>query len=201
MAGDEEGLGDPVEDCVSITAVAALERVPLRLLVAVGVGCDRFNHVSDAASLRAVAELTARGGFLGAVALEPDGAPFRFYRDCVDHLDGRQTFRSVLAGAILSACEGGFGAGAVPDRLATRVGAGGVYLWPLMSVLWAFDVPRLAERSLMSAWIRDAPTVMACYAAIEDGRRALGDRLRPVEDLPRHADWRHRGPSMFPPRR
>ena len=68
MAGDEEGLGDPIEDAVSVTTVAGLDGLRAKILVSVGFGADRFNHVSDAASLRAVAELTARGGFLGAIA-------------------------------------------------------------------------------------------------------------------------------------
>jgi len=195
MVGDEEGLGDPIEDCVSVTAVAGLSRIEAKILVNVGLGCDRFNHVSDAASLRAVAELSASGGFLGAVGLEPDGACFRFYRDCVDHVDARQPFRSVLAGAIISAGEGQFGSTLAP-RLASRVVPGGVFLWPLMSTLWAFDVARVAERSLMSRWIRDAQTVAECHAAVEAGRAAL-PRIRPVENLPRHEAARGRSPGFF----
>lgn len=191
MRGDEEGLGDPIEDCVSVTTVAGLTGVD-RLLLTVGLGADRYNHVSDAASLRAVAELTAAGGFLGAVAFTPDDLAFRFYRDCLDHLDARQEFRSVLAGAIVTAGEGHHGRDVVPPRLASRVRPGELFLWPLMPVLWGFDPVRVAERSLMSSWIRDQPTVVACHAAIAAGRAALGDRLRTVEDTPRHHELRGR---------
>jgi Protein of unknown function (DUF1152) len=75
MAGDEEGLGDPIEDAVSVAAVASLGGLRLKALISVGLGADRYNQVSDAASLRAVAELTRAGGFLGALGLEPDGPP------------------------------------------------------------------------------------------------------------------------------
>lgn len=196
MAGDEEGLGDPIEDCVSITAVSALEGLDAKILISVGLGCDRFNHVSDAASLRAVAELTRAGGFLGAVALEPSSAAFRFYRDALDFIDERQPFRSVLSGAVVSSAEGHFGAEHVPDRLRARVGAGQAYLWPLMAILWAFDVDAVAARSLMSRWIRDQDTVLACYAAVDEGRRSLPGR-RPVEELPRHEDMRGPYPGFF----
>lgn len=37
-----------------------------------GFGADRYNQVSDASSLRAVAELTQMGGFLGCIAIEKD---------------------------------------------------------------------------------------------------------------------------------
>jgi hypothetical protein len=195
MAGDEEGLGDPIEDCVSVATVAALAGLKARILVTVGMGCDRYNHVSDAASLRAIAELSAMGGFLGATALDPNSAVFRFYRDALDHVDARQQFRSVLAGAIVSAGEGHFGASAVPPRLKTRVQPGEVFLWPLMPMLWGFDVERVAQRSLMVGWIRDARSVIECYAAVEKGRREVV--LRPVEDLPRHVDARSRHPGLF----
>lgn len=192
MRGDEEGLGDPIEDCVSVTTVAALPGVE-KLLLTVGLGADRYNHVSDAASLRAVAELTAAGGFLGAVALAPEDESFRFYRDCLDHIEARQTFRSVLAGAIVTAGEGHHGRERVPPRLRERVRPGELFLWPLMPVLWGFDPVRVVERSLMAGWLRDEPTVRGCHAAIARGRAALGDRLRPVEDLPRHHELRGPG--------
>lgn len=188
MRGDEEGLGDPIEDCVSVTTVAGLGVESL--LLTVGLGADRFNHVSDAASLRAVAELTAAGGFLGAVALAPDDPAFRFYRDCLDHIEARQEFRSVLAGAIVTAGEGHYGRETVPPRLASRVGPGELYLWPLMPVIWGFEPARVVERSLMSGWLRDQHTVAGCHAALAAGRAALGDRVRDVEDTPRHHELR-----------
>jgi hypothetical protein len=190
MVGDEEGLGDPIEDCVSVTTVAFLEEVRPKILISLGLGCDRFNNVSDAASLRAVAELTAEGGFLGAVALEPTSTGFLFYRDCLDHINGRQQFRSVLAGAIASAGEGHFGGDPIPPRLQSRVAPGEIFLWPLMSVLWAFDVEKVAARSRMSKWLRNSTSVRECYWAVAEGRRQLGAGLREVENFPLHDEMR-----------
>jgi len=189
MRGDEEGLGDPIEDCVTVTTVAQLDGVE-SLLITVGLGADRYNQVSDASSLRAIAELTAAGGFLGAVAIAPDGPAFDFYRACLEHIEARQEFRSVLAGAIVAAGEGGFGGDAVP-RLASRVRGNTLYLWPLMPILWGFDPAVVAARSLLSPWIRDAKTVDECYQAVSAGRLAAG--VRAVENLPRHEELR--GPS------
>ena len=140
MAGDEEGLGDPIEDAVSVTTVACLNGLKARILISIGLGTDRFNHVSDAASLRAISELTRMGGFLGAVSLEPSGDGPCLYRSCLDHIYERQGFRSVLAGTITSAVDGYFGMEQVPPILRGRVEPGQLYLWPLMAVLWAFDV-------------------------------------------------------------
>jgi hypothetical protein len=190
MVGDEEGLGDPIEDAVSINAVASLGGLRAKVLVVIGLGTDRFNHVSDAASLRAVAELTRAGGFLGAVSLEPSAPGSVFYRGCLEHIYQRQRFRSVLAGTIDSAIQGWFGRDEVPPIVGPRVQPGDLYLWPLMAVLWGFDVEVVARRSLIGGWIRDCRSVPECYAELSKGRVALGARLRGVENIPRHEDMR-----------
>lgn len=186
MVGDEEGLGDPVEDAVSVATVAGLHGLKFKVLISIGLGADRFNTVSDAASLRAVAELTAQGGFLGACSLEPTNPGFQFYKDCVAHVYQRQTFHSVASGAIISAVEGYYGDEEVPPLLQTRVKKGTCYLWPLMGMLWAFDVDTVAARSLIAGWICACETPFDCYIAIDLERANLGTRLRNIEQLPVH---------------
>ena len=199
MVGDEDGLGDPIEDCVSVTTVASLAELKTKILISIGLGCDRYNHVSDAASLRAIAELTAQGGFLGAVGLQPSSAGFRFYRNCLDHIYARQGFHSVIGDAISASIEGHFGSEYVPTRLKSRVRPGELFLWPVMAVLWAFDVDSAARRSLMSKWICDETSVLGCYDAVRSGRLALEDRLRRVEDCPRHEELRGDFPNLWQP--
>src|SRR5262249_53701752 len=151
---------------VSVAAVASLSGLRAKVLVVVGLGTDRFNHVSDAASLRAVAELTRAGGFLGAVSLEPSAPGSVFYRACLEHIYQRQRFRSVLAGTIGSAIQGWFGSDTVPPILEPRVQQGELFFWPLMAVLWGFDVEAVAQRSLIGSWIRDCRSVPECYAEL-----------------------------------
>lgn len=186
MVGDEAGLGDPIEDAVSVAAVAALSAPETKLLVSIGFGADRFNQVSDAASLRAVAELTATGGFLGAVSLESRQPGFQLYRAAIEHIYERQTFRSALSGFILSAGEGHFGSEIVPSWLASRVQPGGFFVWPLMAMAWGFDVEAVAERSRVVDWIRDCTTVRDCHIALYSGRECLP--VREIEDLPRQRE-------------
>jgi hypothetical protein len=199
MIGDEEGLGDPIEDCVSVTTVASLTEIKTRILISIGLGCDRHNHVSDAASLRAIAELTAQGGFLGAVVLQPGSVGYRFYKNGLDHIYERQGFRSVVGDVITASAEGHFGSEYIPARLKSRVDPGEMFLWPMMAVLWAFDVDVVARRSLMSTWICDQTTVLGCYDAVRAGRVALQDRLRRVEDCPRHEELRGDFPNLWLP--
>jgi len=191
MVGDEEGLGDPIEDATSVAAVASLDSLKLKLLFCISLGTDRYLHVSDAASLRAVAELTVSGGFRGALSLTPDHPGFKFYQNCIEYIYARQGFRSVHVGMILSSVTGHFGGDSVPPPLVeTRVKADKLFVWPLMAMLWAFDVDRVAARSQIAKWIRDCETTLDAYVALEKGREALGDNLRSVENLPRHEDMR-----------
>lgn len=190
MVGDEEGLGDPIEDAVSVGAVAELEGVALKILISIGLGADRFNQVSDAASLRAIAELTAAGGFLGAVSLEPTSTDFAFYKRGIEAIYARQTFRSALTGFILSAAEGHYGSAVVPPILKSRVRPGQFFIWPLMAMLFAFEVEAVARRSLILKWICDCATVPDCHLALLGGRAELGRALRGIENFPRHEDMR-----------
>ncbi len=188
MRGDEEGLGDPIEDAVSLAAVAALEGPKLKLLCSIGLGADRFNGVSDASSLRAIAEITEAGGFLGSVSLEPTSPGYRFYKRCIEHVYENQTFRSALTGFILSATEGHFGGDVVPSVLRSRVRPGRFFVWPLMAMIWAFDVEVVARRSKIIGWIRDCTTVRDCHLALRRGRASLAEGPRDVENLPRQEE-------------
>jgi hypothetical protein len=190
MRGDEDGLGDPVEDAVSVATVAGLD-VKLKFLISIGLGTDRYNNVSDAATLRAIAELTAAGGFHGAVSLEPNHDGLQFYRKCIEHIYWKQTFRSVIAGMIISAAEGHYGGETVPPIVGERLQTGTFFIWSLMAILWAFDVNKVAERSLMVDWIKDGQTQMECLMQIYIQRDKLGKR--DIENLPRHEDMRGHG--------
>lgn len=182
-------FGDPIEDAVSVTTVASLN-LKAKILICTGLGADRFNHVSDAASLRAIAELTKMDGFLGCASIERSSDSHSFYRGCLEHIYERQEFRSDLAGIIASAAEGCFASEFIPALLPNRVNEGEIYLWPLMAMLWAFDVDKVAERSLIANWIRSCQTGSECEEAIEAGRRRLGPRLRDVENLPPYEEMR-----------
>lgn len=187
---DDGAARDPIEDAVSLGTVASLGPDLVRILVSVGLGTDRYNHVSNASSLRAIAELTHLGGFLGSVSLEPSGPCFRFYRDCLEHIYRAQGFRSVLAGTVASAIQGWFGRRRRAPLVAGLVREGELFLWPLMAVLWAFDVDVVARRSLVVNWIAECPTVREYTDAYLAGRDGLGMTLRDVENFSLYEEMR-----------
>ena len=193
MRGDEYGLGDPIEDTVSVTAASELSEeedgVHTKLLISAGFGMDRFNNVCDADGLRAIAELSQSGGFRGSISIEPTADAFIFYRNAVDFLNERATFRSVMTAGLVAAVEGSFGY-TVPKVVASRVREGHLFVWPLMGMLFAFDTDAVARRSLLAPLLRDLEHRVQCDDRLEEMRRDLraAGKLRDIAELPTHQE-------------
>lgn len=224
MKGDEAGLGDPIEDAASVAAVASLPNtvpapktttkakaaaaaaaaatvdfVPVRVLVALGFGCDRFNTVEDRDSFAAIAELTAltrppanaietdhcgkdtsaaphqpaMPGFLGVLAMERFSAAAQFYSDLIDFTQDKYSFRSVIANSIVETTRGAFGDKVVPPTLRGRVAPGQLDLWPLMSFAFAFDPRLMMRRSLLCPLLAPCKTTDDMYFALNRMRKEL----------------------------
>jgi len=191
MAGDESGLGDPIEDAVSIGAISRVSTptVIFRFLMCVGLGADRFNDVSDASSLRAISELTEAGGFLGGICIEPSSEGFLFYKKALDYIYTQQQFQSVLSGVIVCSVEGCYGSSTVPDFLkkSRRVKRGDVFLWPLSGIIWAFNINVVAERSKIVSWISECTSPHECARALFTRRSEIF--VKAVEELPVHKEY------------
>lgn len=186
MAGDESGLGDPIEDAVTVTTVARLPHLKEKILIAIGAECDRFNSVSDGATCRGMAELRARGGFSGSMAIEPTSSGLRFYGDCIDYMQRHASFRSVVSNSIVESARGSYGSETVTEPLRGRVQPDELFLWPPMSELFAFLPEAIVERRLFCNSIVDCYTVDQCYQILRQIRAKLEKerRLRPVERFP-----------------
>ena len=65
---------------------------------------------------------------------------------------------------------------------------GRFFVWPLMAMIWAFDVEAVARRSKIVGWIRECTTVRDCHLALRRGRDLLAEGPREVENLPRQED-------------
>ena len=195
MVGDEDGLGDPIEDAVSIGAIFSLASpsVKYSFLLCVGIGADRYNDVSDTASLRAIAELTAAGGFRGGFCLEPNSDAFLFYKNAVQYIYANQSFQSVLAGVIVSSIEGYFGSETIPDFVtqSNRLRPGDIYFWPISGMVFAFDIKAVAERSQIIKWIYDCTSVKDCHNTLRACRSDMGrsGAVKPEENLPIHSQF------------
>eukprot|EP00928_Gymnodinium_smaydae_P046127 TRINITY_DN30729_c0_g1_i1.p1 TRINITY_DN30729_c0_g1~~TRINITY_DN30729_c0_g1_i1.p1 ORF type:complete len:539 (+),score=89.14 TRINITY_DN30729_c0_g1_i1:46-1662(+) len=187
MAGDEEQLATIEEDHISLLAAHDIQReeLSLRALVVLGLGVDRFHGCSDAASLRAVAELTAAGGLLGMQQLQADSEPVRFYREAVEYADERAASSSIVAHSVLSAIEGRYGNFHANERTAGSV----LYINPMMAMMWSFDLDHVLRRwrPTLADLLRRTRTRTDVQAAIRDFRADLEakNQILAVEEFPR----------------
>lgn len=178
LRGDEAGLGTPAEDMASLAAVAAMN-VPTRVVACVGFGVDTYHGVCHANWLENVAALTAEGAFLGATALLERMPEVRMYIDAVNAADvatSRQP--SIVNGSIVSAIEGHFG----DYHRNSRTQSSKLFINPLMSLLWTFDLTAVARRNLYLDRLADTETNWDVHLAIERFSETV--RRRPWETIP-----------------
>jgi hypothetical protein len=151
MRGDEAGLGTPQEDVASIAAVDALD-VAHKILVCLGFGVDTFHGVCHAQFLEAVADLIRDNGFLGAWTVTREMPEAQLYREAAEFVHAAMPHHpSIVSSSILSAIDGRFG-----DYHQTRRTEGSeLFINPLMSLYWSFQVEAVARRNLYLDLVRD----------------------------------------------
>lgn len=178
LRGDEAGLGTPAEDMASLAAVAAIP-VPTRVVACVGFGIDAYHGVCHANWLENVAALAAEGAFLGATALLERMPEVRLYLDAVNTADVETSHQpSIVNGSIVSAIEGRFG----DYHRNARTQSSTLFINPLMSLLWTFDLAAVAHRNLYLDLLADTQTSWDIHLAIERFSETV--RRRPREAIP-----------------
>ena len=178
LRGDEAGLGTPAEDMASLADVAAVE-LPTRMVACVGFGIDTYHGVCHANWLENVAALSADGAFLGATALLERMPEVRLYLDSVNAAEiatARQP--SIVNGSIASAIEGRFG----DYHRTLRTQSSRLFINPLMSLLWVFDLAAVARRNLYLERLAKTETSWDIQLAIAEFSETVSHR--PWEAIP-----------------
>lgn len=140
MFGDEEKLGTPSEDHTSIAAIMHLDNVPIKLLACLGFGVDKFHGVSHGLFLENVAAIEQDGGFLGAFSVSRHTKEGGMYMEAYEYVQSKMQ-PSIVCSSIISAMEGKFG-----DFHPTHRTTGSkLFINPLMSMYWTFDLATVAK--------------------------------------------------------
>jgi hypothetical protein len=179
MRGDENGLGTPHEDMVSLLAADATAGVARKYLVCVGFGIDTYHGICHAQFLENVAALVESSSYLGAWSLTREMQEFAFYREAYDFVEARMPRRpSIVNTSIISAVQGWFG-----NRHATNRTAGSdLFINPLMALYWAFQLEDVARRNLYLDYIRHTNTYGELDLAIESFRAT--QQTKPWKRIP-----------------
>lgn len=174
MRGDEDGLGTPHEDAASITAVHQLQ-VEHKMLACLGFGVDHYHGVSNFLTFEAIADLTRNKGFLGMFSLTEDMPEAKQYREAAEYVFQRMPRDiSIVSSSILSALAGHYG-----DYHATARTVGST-LWinPLMSAYWCFQLDSVAERILYLEEMKDTEDYLEVRDLINRFRSTIGKKRR-----------------------
>ncbi len=178
MRGDEAGLGTPHEDILSLAVTHDLD-IPTKLMACLGFGIDAFHGVCHAHMLENVAELAKNDAFLGTFSLLKQMSEAQRYLKAVDYSNTRTPgLESIVNNSIASAVEGHYG----NHHRTNRVRQSRLWINPLMSIYWAFELAPVAERILYLDHIKDTETFQDVIVALEAWER---DRpRRPRRDIP-----------------
>ncbi len=167
LRGDEAGLGTPEEDLTSVAALAALDDVPHRLVVSVGFGVDAHHGVNHVQVLENIAALERDGAYLGAFSLSRATREGALYLDAVAHAHQHTPDRpSIVNGSVAAAVRGSFG----DVRFTDRTRGSELFVNPLMSLYFAFDLPGLAARCLYLDRIEDTHLMRQVHSRIAEFR-------------------------------
>ncbi len=169
MRGDESGLGTPTEDMVSLAAVNLLD-VKNRFVFCLGFGVDTYHGVCHSHFLENVSALSKKGGFIGSQSLLEHMPEVKFYLDAVRYSEKNMpTFSSIVNTSIASAIEGQFG----DYHRTERTRSSELYINPLMSMYWGFDLAVLADHSLYLDRLRTTESIWDVNIVIESFRSEL----------------------------
>jgi hypothetical protein len=163
MFGDEAGLGTPIEDMTSLAAVGQI-RIAQRHVACLGFGIDAYHGVCHAHFLENVATLERDGAYHGAFSVPRNTADGAFYLKAVAHAESHHRQRpSIVNGSIAAAVEGKFG----DVQFSERTAGTELFINPLMSLYFTFDLMGLCNRNQYLRELVDAPSVFHVDAIIK----------------------------------
>ncbi len=179
MFGDEEGLGTPQEDLTSMSAVYQTS-ISKKFLVCLGFGVDHFHGVSHYHFLENVASLAKDGGFLGVFSALKEMPEVQQFLALVESVNSQMTgSQSIVSNSIKSAIEGEYG----DYHTVKRTGDSNLWINPLMSMYWCFDLKAVMKKNLYYHFIKDTNSVGEFNNILSDFRNSL-DNVRQKRQIP-----------------
>jgi len=144
MFGNEEDLGTPTEDMTSICAVNMLTNVKQKILFNIGFGVDCHHGVCHSHYLENVCAIGQAGGFFGTFSLLHTHEEAKRFEEIFEACN---PVNSIVCSSVLSAVQCKFG-NTHSKHTASRTGGSKLYISPIMSMYWAFDLGTVAKHVL-----------------------------------------------------
>lgn len=179
MFGDEDGLGTPQEDVCSMAAVYR-SGVKKQFLLSVGFGIDHFHGVSHFRFLENVAQVAKEGGYLGMFQITKEMEEASKYIEAIKFANEKMKGKeSIVSNSIVSALEGEYG----NHHRTKRTAGSELWINPLMTIYWCFDLRRLIRKIKYYDKIKDVNTISEFNGQLSKYRNELSE-LRVKKQIP-----------------
>ncbi|KAG2387157.1 hypothetical protein C9374_001489 [Naegleria lovaniensis] len=189
MRGNEEQLGSPHEDCMSIAGVYAISEnvLPMdkRIMTCIGFGVDHFHGVHSSLFFENTSSIISQydGGFKGAFSVLKEWNCFVLFKQACDYAFKKMPHNaSIVSSSIIAAIEGHYG-NYHPPEIKDRVKYSTLYINPMMGMYWVYSVKAIANQLMYLSFIKDSQSMME----VADGLRKYRNSLKTF-----------RKPSPFP---
>jgi len=183
MRGNEDKLGSPNEDMLSICSVDKVKTVKAsnKFLVAIGWGIDAYHGVSHSLVLENIARLIDEDGYLGAFPLVKEMSEAQKYRELSEYAFKRGDDASIVASSILAAVVGHFG----NYHSTPRTEDSELFINAFMSFYWCFRLKPVAEGVFYLPRIAQSKSFAEILSTIGSYRSALpAAQIRPHKQFP-----------------
>ncbi len=179
LRGDEAEIGTLLEDAVSLIAVSELKEIPVRLIACLGLGAEQ--EITYAHVFENMAKLTEMGAFVGTCSLVKEMPTYQAYEEAVLFVF-EQPYQdtSVINASVISAVRGHYG----NHHLTEKTRGSRLWISPLISVYWFFELSAVARRNLLFSEIRWTDTITEAYRGLLKARRNLATRKKSAIPLP-----------------
>ncbi len=147
--GDELRVGTLVEDSVSLIAVSELKEVATRMVICVGLGAEQ--DMAYAHTMENIAALGRRGAFYGSCSLLKQMESYQLYENAVLYAQAKpRQDPSVINSSLISSVQGQYG----DFHLTNKTRGSKLWISPLMSIYWFFDLMPIARRNMLYEALR-----------------------------------------------
>lgn len=171
MRGDEAEMGTVLEDACSLAAVSQLEGLSFRGIACIGLGAEQ--EVSYGQLFQNISALAEMEAFQGTCSLLKQMACYKAYESAVQYThEKRGQDPSVINASIISAVQGNFG----DFHLTEKTKGSRLWISPLMSIYWFFDLQGVADRNLFLPTLRRSSSFREALQAIADCRNMVPPR-------------------------
>lgn len=166
--GDEQHLGTLVEDSVSLIAVSELKDIATRMVICVALGAEQ--DMAYAHTMENIAALNRRNAFYGSCSLVKAMESYQLYESAVLYVQSKpRQDPSVINSSLISSVQGQYG----DFHLTEKTRGSRLWISPLMSIYWFFDLMPIARRNMLFDALRWTETREDIFRAYMIGAKGI----------------------------